>query len=202
MPYFEPVDLEPSFESHIYRIPNMKRFVPVVALAFASLCLATSAAVAQVPEALGKESTQFDFWLGDWDIEMSGIPDMSIKRKGRDSVKTLLEGRLIEESMSRNHDGVNFQRGYLTYLGRDKVWQHIVYDTKWGEYRFTGKKVGSNFVLETPDDFIRPMKHRETFSNIKENSFTYTWESSSNKGKTWTEVWHLEYKRASKSETK
>lgn len=153
-------------------------------------------AMAQVPSPLAPQSDQFDFWLGEWETEMSSIPDFSVKRTGTDQVQKLLKGRLIEEVFTRNGDGEKFQRGYLTYLAREKRWQHIIYDAKWGEYRFLGGKKGDNFVLESAPEDTRPLKHRETFSDIKKNSFEYTWESSKDNGKTWNVVWKVSYKRA------
>jgi hypothetical protein len=154
--------------------------------------------LAQSPSALAPESNQFDFWLGEWETEMTSIPDFSKKRTGKDKVQSLLKGRLIEEVFTRDGDGEKFQRGYLTYLARDKQWQHIIYDATWGEYRFVGGKKGDNFVLESPADDTRPMKHRETFSNISEDGFNYTWQSSQDNGKTWKDVWKVKYKRAVK----
>lgn len=156
---------------------------------------------AQAPVALAPEASQFDFWLGDWKTEMSSTPNFSVKRTGKDKVRSLLKGRLIEEVFTRDGDGEKFQRGYLTYLVRDKKWQHMIYDAKWGEYRFLGGKEGEHIVLETAPEDTRPMKHRETFSNITSNSFNYTWESSKDKGKTWFPVWRVQYERSPTNKT-
>ena len=58
----------------------------------------------------------------------------------------------------------------------------ICNDAKWGEYRFVGGKKGDKFVLQSPTDDTRPMKHRETFFNISANAFDYAWESSHDNG--------------------
>lgn len=146
--------------------------------------------------ALAPESDQFKFWLGNWETEMTSLPDFSVKRTGNDKVRSLLKGRLIEEVFTRDDGGEKFQRGYLTYLARDKQWQHIIYDAKWGEYRFVGGKQGDKFVLESPADDTRPLKHRETFYDISPDAFNYKWESSQDDGKTWKDIWKVKYKRA------
>ena len=165
-------------------------------LALTAMILTPVSVSAQVPEAMGKNAGQFNFWLGDWETEMTSIPDFSVKRTGRDQVRAHLNGRLIEEIFTRDGTDENFQRGYLTWLERDQKWKHPIYDARWGEYSFIGGKQGDRFVLESPAEETRPMKHRETFYDIREDSFQYLWESSSDEGKTWKPVWKVKYKRA------
>lgn len=171
-------------------------FKCVLITSFVLASLVCDSVQAQSPSPLAPQYNQFDFWLGEWETEMTSIPDFSVKRTGKDKVQSLLKGRLIEEVFTRDGDGEKFQRGYLTYLARDKKWQHIIYDAKWGEYRFLGGKRGDKLVLESPKDDTRPLKHRETFSEITADGFNYTWQSSRDQGKTWNDVWKVKYKRA------
>jgi len=137
----------------------------------------------------------FDFWIGDWDTVM-GVPPNWEKKEGTDSVRYLLDNTLIEEVFSKKlGEKVNFQRGYLTYLWREKRWKHTIYDAKWGEYTFYGNKEGDNMVLYSDSKSTRPGLRRETFYNIKENEFSYLWEGSKDGGKTWIEIWKVKYTR-------
>lgn len=143
----------------------------------------------------GDPVKDFDFWIGKWDVKMSVAPNWE-EKTGHDEVSYLLNGRLIEEVFTKGFgDKSNFQRGYLTYVVRDKKWKHTIYDEKWGEYTFEGNKVGDKMVLQSLETDTRPGMRRETFSNISKDGFTYLWEGSYDKGKTWQEEWKVVYTR-------
>ena len=137
---------------------------------------------------------QFDFWVGEWETEMSNFPNWD-RKTGRDIVTKHLGGKLIEEVFYKGPQGENFQRGYLFYLARDEKWQHIIYDQKWGEFCLMGGFQDGKMVLESPAHDTRPGKRRETFSNIKPDSFDYQWEESYDGGKTWQVFWKVAYQR-------
>lgn len=139
----------------------------------------------------------FDFWIGTWETSMPTAPNWD-ERKGIDSVRYLLNNTLIEEVFTKVATGKsNFQRGYLTYLRRERRWKHTIYDSKWGEYTFYGKKEGDKIVLISDPKSTRPGWRRETFYNITKDGFDYLWEGSYDNGKTWREEWKVSYKRKS-----
>lgn len=134
---------------------------------------------------------QFDFWIGEWSTEATVAQDWDDVKLGQDTVSFKLDGTLIEEIFLKK-DGVNFQRGYLTYLPGQKIWHHTIYDSKWGMYLFEGGFEDGKMVLMSKDK--RPGYRRETFYNIEEDSFDYLWEGSSD-GKNWQPVWKVKYRR-------
>ncbi len=140
----------------------------------------------------------FDFWIGEWETTMSLAPNWQ-ETKGKDKVSYLLNGRLIEEIFTKSGgDNPNFQRGYLTYLAREKRWKHTIYDAKWGEYTFYGNKVGDKMILESDPKSTRPGLRRETFHSITKDSFVYLWETSNDGGKSWRAQWKVVYNRLDK----
>lgn len=155
---------------------------------------AVDSLVAQQAKSDSDQSRAFEFWVGNWKTEMTNYPKWE-KKKGRDQVRSHLNGRLIEEVFFKGNQGENFQRGYLFYLQREKRWQHIIYDVNWGEYKFYGQRKGDRIVLTSLKDDTRPGSRRETFYNIKENSFDYLWEESHDNGKTWKAFWRVKYRR-------
>ena len=62
---------------------------------------------------------------------------------------------------------------------------------------FQGGRDGENMYLQ------RIVKNKEgkeiiqkmTFTDIKENSFTWNWESSGDNGGTWVQIWQILYTR-------
>jgi len=135
----------------------------------------------------------FDFWIGVWKTESSVPPNWEVSID-IDSVKYLLNGKLIEEVFTKTQSS-NFQRGYLFYLKREGRWRHTIYDTKWGEYTFYGNKEGDDIVLYSDPKSTRPGLRREIFYNISENEFDYKWEASQDEGKTWHVIWKIHYIR-------
>ena len=155
---------------------------------------------AQVSKKATPQQT-FDFWVGQWNTEMTNAPKWA-KKSGTDSVRKHLSGKLLEEVFLKGTNGENFQRGYLFYVQREQQWHHTIYDANWGEYQFVGGKQGDTIVMQSPKNDTRPGKRRETFSNIKPDSFDYQWEESGDGGKTWKVFWKVKYQRDARAQGK
>ncbi len=138
----------------------------------------------------------FDFWIGTWNTTMSVAPKWEVV-EGVDTVSKLLGGTLIEEVFTKKTgtDTENFQRGYLNYIRREKRWKHSIHDETWGDYTFYGKQEGEKVILQSDPAETRQGMRRETFYDIKTDSFEYLWEASYDGGKTWRPEWKVSYKR-------
>src|SRR5258706_5502013 len=127
------------------------------------------------------ESSQFDFWVGDWDLTWN---DTS---KGINSIKRVLDGCGIQENFS---DAVNNFNGmsWSMYNPKTAAWQQTWIDNQGGYIVLTGKFDKGEMVLATKPVANAQGKlsiSRMVFYNIKPGSFDWNWENSIDNGSTW-----------------
>jgi len=137
------------------------------------------------------ESSQFDFWIGDWELTWN---DTS---KGINSVKRVLDGCGIQENFS---DPVNNFNGmsWSMYNSKTAHWQQTWIDNQGGYIVLTGKFDKGEMILAT-----KPVANargkttlsRMVFYNIKAGSFDWNWENSMDNGSTWKLNWKIHYQR-------
>jgi hypothetical protein len=148
-----------------------------------------------VPCAL-PEAGQFDFWVGDWDLEWDG-PDHA-KVKGSNTVQKILDGCVIQENFSdpsTSFTGMSVSM-FNTHLNK---WQQTWVDNQGSYLDFVGEFSGGRMVLERKalkkdgTDFL----HRMIFYNISAKQLDWNWEKSEDKGKTWNLMWKIHYVRKS-----
>jgi hypothetical protein len=155
------------------------------------------------------EAHQFDFWIGNWDIEQKIIQKDGtwLKTIARDSVFSILKGCAIEEhwngnvkffwaGMKKTKPMEGFSIRY--YDANDKKW-HI----KWMDN--FNPTIGDGFAGNFKDgigEFFQEKNiekgkrlSRITFSDITKNSFHWDLSISSDIGKTWSKIWIMEMKR-------
>jgi hypothetical protein len=155
------------------------------------------------------EAHQFDFWVGNWNINQKIIQKDGtwIKTKAQDSVSSILKGCAIEEhwkgdvqffwkGMKQPEPLDGFSIRY--YDTNEKKW-HINwmdnFDPTLGD-GFTG-----NFNNGRGEFFHERTTERGTqisriiFSDITKDSFHWDLSISRDNGKTWTNIWIMEMKR-------
>jgi hypothetical protein len=137
------------------------------------------------------ESSQFDFWVGDWELTWN---DTS---KGINSVKRVLDGCGIQENFS---DPVNNFNGmsWSIYNPGTANWQQTWIDNQGGYIVLTGKFDKEEMILATKPVANTQGKmtiSRMVFYNIKAGSFDWNWENSIDNGRTWKLNWKIHYKR-------
>jgi hypothetical protein len=83
-----------------------------------------------------------------------------------------------------------------------KYWQQTWIDNQGGYIALTGGMVGDSLVLNTAEktvpSTISPsgkLENRMVYYNIKPDSFDWSWEASTDGGKTWKQNWLIHYKR-------
>ncbi|MGZ3881719.1 MAG: hypothetical protein ACXVBF_10295 [Flavisolibacter sp.] len=143
------------------------------------------------------ESSQFDFWIGHWDLTWSD------SLHGTNNVEKLFGNCTVHE---------NFQDAKNNYLGQSwsvynanyKYWQQTWVDNQGGYIALTGGMVGDSLILTTAVRTV-PLSvspsgkivSRMVYYNIKPGSFDWSWESSTDGGKAWKQNWLIHYKRKS-----
>ena len=138
------------------------------------------------------EATQFDFWVGEWELAWSDKNGNN--QTGTNSITKILNGCVIEE----NFKGGSFiGRSLTVYNPNKKVWQQTWVDNSGGYLEFSGGFVDDQIILSrefrTKDN--KKVKQRMIFYNITKNKIDWNWEKSLDDVKTWQLAWKIHYAR-------
>jgi tetratricopeptide (TPR) repeat protein len=129
---------------------------------------------------------QFDFWLGEWDVFVGG------QRVGYNNVKSLQGGCIVEENweggLGENGQSFNF------YNPVTKKWHQSYMSNRAGNWMMDGEyKDGAlrfeGHIYSPKGDVLVRM----TFFNLEPGKVRQTAETSSDGGKTWTNIWDAMY---------
>lgn len=137
------------------------------------------------------ESSQFDFWLGTWDLSWN---DTS---KGTNHIEKILESCVVQEFF--NDPAGNFTgKSWSVYNPAAREWQQTWVDNQGGYIVLKGKFAGNRMTLSTsPIKTADGKTHvsRMIFYNIAKDSFDWNWEKSTDGGKVWIVNWKIHYVR-------
>ncbi len=141
-----------------------------------------------------KEASQFDFWVGNWQLNWKDT-DGTVKT-GTNVTTKILGGCVIEENFTSG-DGTFIGRSVSVYNPAKKIWQQTWVDNNGAYMDFTGGKDGDILYLQrkVTNKAGKEVIQKMTFTDIKENSFTWNWESSGDNGATWAQIWQILYTR-------
>lgn len=163
-----------------------------LSLLFFLLCfLAGHAQKPSVSACLAPEANQFDFWLGEWDAIYSD----TLKPAFNKIVKPY-DNCIIEENFSDPNTGFK-GKSVSGYNPKTKKWQQTWVDNQGAYIALTGEfkdgKMQLNNEILKPDG--KKVLQRMLFYNITRDSFDWSWDSSTDQGKTWTVNWKIHYVR-------
>jgi hypothetical protein len=137
------------------------------------------------------EYRQFDFWVGEWDVQNTlGQP------AGTSSIQQILEGCIILE----NWTGQNGYSGksFNLYNKESGKWEQIWVDSMGAITKYEGRLTRDG-VLEYHYESTQPngtkMEHRLTFFKLDPDRVRQFSETSMDEGKTWTTEYDLTYIR-------
>ena len=141
------------------------------------------------------QQKQLEFWVGEWDLTWPGDKPGEIGH-GTNSIKRIMDGCVVQENFSGG-DSMHL-RGlsvsiFDVNLGK---WKQTWVDNEGGYLDFVGEFKKGEMILERED--IRngeKILQRMVFKNITANEMDWSWEASSNGGKTWEVKWPIHYKR-------
>jgi len=133
------------------------------------------------------EFRQFDFWVGDWDVESPASP-----------------GSISRSHITRINDGCTIREEYATpagYAGTSlnfydaarKVWHQTWIDNQGGALYLEGGLADKAMVLPTVTDAA--LIQRITWTPLDDGRVRQHWESTSDGGKTWTTAFDGYYTR-------
>jgi len=171
------------------------RFVSFAILFLTAAALAQQGTPAAHPCARA-EQKQFEFWVGDWDLTWPAVTAGEVGH-GTNSIHRILDGCVVQENFS----GVDAMplRGMSvsTFDGRSGKWKQTWVDNEGGYLDFTGQFENGEMILSrsfTKADGTT-VHQRMVWKNIRPDRLDWSWESSTDGGKTWTVVWPIHYQR-------
>lgn len=173
------------------------RLLPAVSLAtflaIASLASTPGAASAQ-PAATrpceGPEYRQFDFWVGDWEVQ---TPNGG--QAGTNRIERILGGCVLQESWvgARGMQGMSFNM----YSAVDKRWHQTWVDSNGQRLDLAGGLADGKMVLggDAPQADGRVVTNRITWQALDDGRVRQHWETSADSGRTWQDAFVGLYRR-------
>jgi hypothetical protein len=156
---------------------------------------ATLVAAQGSPPCSTEKAKQFDFWIGTWDLEW--VDAQGQKQKGTNTINKILGGCVIEENFSTVGANPYLGKSHSVYDAASGKWKQTWVDSGGGYLDFRGGFDGGTMTLsrEGTDPKGNKIMQRMVFSEIRNDSILWDWESSADNGKTWKNNWKINYKK-------
>lgn len=133
------------------------------------------------------EYRQFDFWLGDWDVQSPASPGGT----SRNQIFRINDGCAVREEYTTPIGYAGTSLNF--YDGVKKVWHQTWIDNQGGALYLEGGLVGKSMVLATTTD---PQSvNRITWTPLDDGRVRQHWEATADGGKTWTSVFDGYYSK-------
>jgi hypothetical protein len=144
------------------------------------------------------QQKQFDFWVGDWDLTWPG-QNAGETGHGTNSIKRILDDCIVQENFASLDTTHMRGTSVSVFDPKSAHWKQTWVDNQGSYLDFTGEFKDGQMILQR--EFTRPdgvrMMQRMVYKNIAANEFDWSWESSTDGGKTWQANWPIHYKRKS-----
>ncbi|HEX8493813.1 MAG TPA: tetratricopeptide repeat protein [Pyrinomonadaceae bacterium] len=126
------------------------------------------------------EHRQFDFWIGEWDVQANG------QQAGTNSVQRILDGCVLFENWTSARGGTG--KSFNFYNAATRKWQQTWVDSTGSVLELAGeyKEKTIQFSGETRQADGSKLLHRLTFFDLSPERVRQFWEQSTDNGKTWT----------------
>jgi hypothetical protein len=142
------------------------------------------------------EADQFDFWLGEWDLEWTD-KDGNVQTASN-KVEKILGSCVVKENFDASQSIGFIGKSYSVYVPWEKIWKQTWVDNSGGYLDFTGGFENDQMILSrTAKVGDKVFMQRMIFYDITSDSFMWNWEGSKDEGETWQLQWQLHYKRKS-----
>ena len=145
------------------------------------------------------ESSQFDFWVGDWDVR-----DPSGQIAGRSRVSKILDGCVIFEEWTGLGEGRGFDgKSVSSYRSSEAGWRQTWVDNSGKHVDLRGGSPRTGF-MSLNGEVIRSGRRLLTRLSwtAEANGVRQVFESSEDAGATWKTVFELRYARRPKESNK
>jgi len=146
---------------------------------------------------LAPEQKQLDFWVGDWDLTWPGDKQGDLDH-GTNTIRRVLDSCVVEENFSAEASGHLRGRSLSLFEPQSGKWKQTWVDNEGGYLDFTGGFENGQMILARQATREgKAILQRMVFKNIRPDEFDWSWESSTDGGKTWKVNWPIHYKRKS-----
>lgn len=137
------------------------------------------------------EASQFDFWVGAWDVTWAD------SGHGTNTITKPLGQCVIEEHFADLDTNSLKGMSVSVYDPRHKQWQQTWVDNQGGYMVFTGGFADGKMILSRkatrPDG--KEVVQRMVWHDITADSLIWDWQASEDNGTTWKTNWQILYKR-------
>ena len=144
------------------------------------------------------EASQFDFWVGEWNLTWND------SLHGTNSIEKKWGNCSVHEQFSDQRSGY-FGESWTVYNANYKQWQQTWIDNNGGYIHLTGGMSGDSMILVTQERNVPAslspsgkLVNRMVYYNITPGSLDWSWEASTDGGRTWTPKWQIHYTRKNK----
>lgn len=135
------------------------------------------------------EVTQFDFWVGDWEVT---TPDGKIA--GTNRIEKILGGRVLQENWTGAGGYVG--KSFNIFDATVGKWRQFWVDASGLSLQLAGGLVEGRMVLEGERlQGGKPVRDRITWTPNADGTVRQFWESSADGGATWTVAFDGLYRR-------
>ncbi len=142
------------------------------------------------------EQQQFEFWVGDWNLTWPGQKSGE-SGHGTNRITRVLGGCVVEENFSGGASMHLRGTSVSTYDHGAGKWKQTWVDNEGGYLDFTGEFNDGRMILsrtaKRPDG--SEVLQRMVWKNIQPDQLDWSWEASTDGGKTWKVQWPIHYQR-------
>jgi hypothetical protein len=170
-----------------------------------SFCLGSSVLFAQSSVAptgpppnpcAAAEQKQFEFWVGSWDATWPGQTAGEIGH-GTNNITRILDGCVVQENFA-SQDTTQLRGISVSIFNPNSgKWKQTWVDNQGSYLDFTGEFANGQMILQREAIQKNGTKslQRMVWKNITPSEFDWSWEASTDGGKTWQVQWPIHYKK-------
>lgn len=143
----------------------------------------------------GEKMKEFEFWVGDWDLEWKSAEGKV--QKGSNKIAWILGDCVLREEFDGGRDLPLRGQSYSMYDKLSGSWKQTWVDNQGSYLDFSGGVEDGRMILSRSftNRAGKTIMQRMVFFNIARNSLEWNWENSADGGKSWNLAWHIKYTR-------
>jgi hypothetical protein len=141
------------------------------------------------------ETHQFDFWIGEWDVNPWQQPTAPPASMGKNSVHSVIDGCAVLEEWTGARGGTGKSLNFYDY--NRNTWRQVWVGTGGGSLDYSGNFHDNAMHFEgwnLAKDGKRVLQ-KLTFTKISQDTVRQTFEASKDDGKTWAVTFDGRYVR-------
>lgn len=140
-------------------------------------------------------ASEFDFWLGTWNVLWGENPE-SREKRGTNTITKILENQVVFEHFNGRPTLEYEGMSHSVFDVNEGVWKQTWVDSQATYLDFKGGFADGKMILsrDTVKDG-KPIQQRMVWYNIAPDSLEWNWERSLDGGQTWETLWHIIYER-------